>query len=87
MTANGERAKPPEIRTVFLLGRCANGAQRDQGTRVHAIEGRNWKAMCGTTYGKRSAGWMDTDGIYVKHEITCPRCLKRIAKPRKEAAQ
>jgi hypothetical protein len=61
------------IRAVYLLGRCANGAERDKGKLVHAVPDSG-VALCGATYGSRSAGWSrEEDG----QMVTCPRCLRR----------
>ena len=70
------RNDPPhdEITPRRLLGRCANGSERDRGRVAHAV-GRRWAALCGVTPGKRSAGWSDTAAPLV----TCPRCARRWA--------
>ena len=57
-----------------LTGRCANGAERDGGSRWHAISTISGSALCGAFPGRRSAGWGMTRGDYV----TCPRCLKTL---------
>jgi hypothetical protein len=66
-----------EIRTSYLAGRCANGAERDGGTLYHAIPVGSWTAVCGARPGKRSAGWSES-GFERQHEVTCPKCAKRI---------
>lgn len=67
---------------MFLLGRCANGAERDKGTRIHAVPSTGWKALCGATYGRHSGGWQVADGRYpsIAPVVTCPRCLAAVAK-------
>jgi hypothetical protein len=69
-----------EIRTSYLAGRCANGAERDGGTRYHAIPVGSWKALCGAEPGRRSAGWSE-NGFTQSHEVTCPRCPRKVAVP------
>lgn len=64
-----------------LLGRLANGAERDHGRVVHglAIDKGNGKkdiAFCGAKPGRRSVGW----SWHHEKDVTCPRCLKRISK-------
>ena len=67
-----------------LAGRCANGYERDQGRRVHAVSyteslARNGYAIhaaaCGAKPGSRSAGW----SLRTDLAVNCPRCLKRTA--------
>ena len=70
----------PEIEPLYLMGRCANGAEREKGTKVHAVPTTSNKALCGVTYGRRSAGWQVADGRHVGLDITCPRCLARLRK-------
>jgi hypothetical protein len=59
-----------------LLGRCANGAERDTGRVAHAVQGANWSALCGAKPGRRSAGWSE----YEAPLVTCARCARRWAK-------
>ena len=63
-----------------LAGRCANGYERDQGPRVHAVpfsEGlaRNGyvitRALCGAKPGARSAGW----SYFGPRALTCVKCV------------
>ncbi len=61
-------------RVLSMAGRCANGAERDSGTLVHAVEFSNPRALCGAKPGKRSVGWVRPVGTVV----TCPRCLRRL---------
>lgn len=65
-----------------LAGRCANGYERDQGRRIHAVPAsdtlaRNGyvttPAACGAKPGARSAGW----SLRSAEAVNCPRCLKR----------
>lgn len=77
----------------YLTGRCANGAQRDSGTLYHALPVKEYMgglfpssvALCGATFGRRSAGWNAHDKP--DHAITCPKCLKKIAKAQGEVAK
>lgn len=71
--------------SATLAGRCANGYERDQGRRVHAVPTtedllRNGytchAAACGAKPGARSAGW----SLRLDLPVNCPRCLTRIAK-------
>lgn len=57
-----------------MLGRCSNGAELDSGRLSHAVEGNNWKAVCGAEPGRRSAGWAE----YADDQVTCPRCLRKM---------
>lgn len=68
------RAWERSYRAVQLTGRCANGAERDRGRRAHALPHGSYYALCGATYGKRSAGW----STYDEPEVNCPRCLKKM---------
>jgi hypothetical protein len=58
---------------AYLSGRCVNGANGSKGTLYHAVKGD--VALCGRIYGRRSAGW-----YYEGDAVTCPKCLKKIAK-------
>lgn len=42
----------------------------------HALPVGTYKAVCGKTYGKRSAGWSE----YYGRAVTCPACLRKLAK-------
>ena len=64
-------------------GRCFNGAHRDRGQVVHAVNTKDgkepngyWgdKSFCGAEPGLRSYGWSQTD-----KEINCPKCLKKLS--------
>lgn len=70
-------AAPPPARPYYvryLMGRCANGAERDTGRLLHAVKGAT--ALCGKSYGRQSAGWSEhQDGA----AVTCPKCAKKIA--------
>lgn len=63
-----------DLRVLRMTGRCANGAERDKGSRWHAVPaGHPWiKAVCGAQPGQRGNGWSDYPG----DAVTCPRCLK-----------
>ena len=59
-----------------LLGRCANGSERDSGRLFHIIA-ENGGVLCGAKEGqRRSNGWSDV----MENKASCPRCLKRLAK-------
>lgn len=66
-------------------GRCANGYERGQGQRVHAVPTtdellRNGystgKAACGAAPGARSVGW----SLHLDRQVSCPRCISVLAK-------
>jgi len=64
-----------------LTGRCLNGAERDGGTRYHAVDESagfsEWGvAICGAKPGLRGNGF----SYYEGEKVTCPRCLKRLSK-------
>ncbi len=63
-----------------LAGRCADGRERGQGVKFHALpagtsEYTHGPALCGQSGGRRSVGWVIREGAVV----TCPRCLRKIA--------
>ena len=58
---------------LTMTGRRANGGQLDAGRLYHAV-GMDNVAFCGAKHGRRS-DW----SMYHGDEVTCPRCLKRIA--------
>lgn len=75
----------PAHLSATLAGRCANGYERDQGARVHAVPysatlARNGYAIhaaaCGAKPGPRSAGW----SLRTDMQPNCPRCVARLAK-------
>jgi len=56
-----------------LAGGCRTGS--DTGGRLwHALPAGSDVAVCGATYGRRSAGWSEYRG----RVITCRRCLRRM---------
>jgi hypothetical protein len=66
-----------------LFGRCANGAERDQGTRWHLIPTPKpneytiyGPALCGAKPGRTANGFNHYDG----EKVTCPKCLKKVWK-------
>lgn len=59
---------------MSLAGRCANGAERDHGTRHHAVGLNSYKAFCGTLPGRRSVGWSRE-----LTEVSCPRCIAKLS--------
>lgn len=70
-------------------GRCANGAARDGGSRVHAVpltegetrlnDGSARKALCGTQPG-RLAYWCDADQVMHAAAVSCPKCLHKLGR-------
>jgi len=60
-------------RSRYLLGRCANGAERDKGHLIHIVPEESAGALCGASYGRRSAGWSEVS----MDPANCPRCLKK----------
>ena len=65
------------IAILRMTGRCANGAERDGGTRYHAVF--DWRALCGAKPGRLS-DWSSYPG----EAVTCPRCLNRLKKHKEE---
>lgn len=70
----------PTYRPAYLLGKLANGAERDKGRLWHALPTAGGiKALCGAQPGRRSAGWgPHHEGHADGQRITCRKCLKRI---------
>lgn len=69
------------IRIRYLVGRCANGAERDKGRLWHAINKQ--RALCGAKPGRRSAGWGPFPPIRkgeVPERPTCKKCLRKLNK-------
>ena len=65
------------MRVSFMLGRLANGGEKDKGTRLHAIPDGSRKALCGAAPGPRSVGWKEDWGDAPKPgivDVTCPKC-------------
>ncbi|WP_369913924.1 hypothetical protein AB8810_12920 [Xanthomonas sp. NCPPB 3005] len=78
------QTKGVDVVAAKLAGRCANGMERGQGARIHAIPASQIRseyneahgsAMCGATPGRRSVGWTLRAG----EAVTCPRCMKALA--------
>lgn len=59
-----------------LAGRCANGFEGGHGIKWHAVPNDDYKAICGATYGRRSAGWSSYQ--IIGQSVTCPKCIKRL---------
>lgn len=76
--SSGTPAAQREYFIARLSGRCGDGAERDGGTRYHAVAG--WRALCGAAPGRASAGWSEHEG----HAVTCPRCEKKINKSKEK---
>ncbi len=72
------------MKTVYLAGRCRNGAHRDSGTLYHALDtdvdieqGPLFgKAVCGAEPGRTAYGWAEAHKP--EQSVTCPRCLKKL---------
>ena len=64
-----------KVRAARLAGMSRTGSD-SAGTVFHALPLGQYTAVCGKTYGKRSAGWSD----YYGTTVTCPQCLKKMAK-------
>jgi len=72
-----------------LVGRCANGAERDGGIRSHVLmaEGLGLPspcyatAICGAKPGRLSNGWEELDGA---ERPTCSRCERIAARQARE---
>lgn len=64
-------------RITYAVGQCRTGSERG-GPRYHAVPGTSgWdRSLCGYVPGRRSNGWSDYEGT----EVTCPRCLAKLAK-------
>ena len=69
-------------RARILTGRCRTGSERG-GTKAHAVAGdSDWAtALCGAKPGRLSNGWSD----FRPTEITCPKCIAKLAKLNTEA--
>ena len=64
-----------KVRAARLAGMSRTGSDK-AGSVFHALPLGQHTAVCGKTYGKRSAGWSD----YYGTTVTCPQCLKKMAK-------
>jgi hypothetical protein len=68
---NGEAIM--KVYARHLAGRCRTGSD-SKGALAHAVPVGEYTALCGRTYGRRSAGWSD----YYDRALTCPRCLRKM---------
>lgn len=66
------------ITLLMMGGRCADGAERDHGTLIHACAAGEYAALCGRKPGRRSAGWFDAPAGATAP--TCPRCRAKMRK-------
>jgi hypothetical protein len=65
-----------------LAGRCCDGFEKGQGSRVHALINATVQdhtfaygdALCKAKPGRRSVGWSAMEG----YGVTCPKCLKKM---------
>ena len=69
-----------KYQAMKLMGRLADGCERGQGSRYHALpvgtqDYSHGEALCGARAGRRSGGWGKRDG---HDEVTCPRCVSRL---------
>lgn len=62
------------IRPRHMSGRCRTGSDRT-GAVIHAVADSEWTALCGKQPGRTSAGW----SVWIDDEVSCPRCLKKLA--------
>ncbi|MCW0447227.1 hypothetical protein [Xanthomonas sacchari] len=76
---------PTKFVAAKLAGRCANGMERGQGSKQHALPAEqvcfarneaHGKAICGAVPGRRSVGWTVCDD----QDVSCPRCARAIAR-------
>lgn len=72
-TQQGTEQRAPEFSIRRMAGPCANGWERNGGTRWHALPGVSSRALCGA---RTNSFWSDEVGA----AVTCPRCLARLAK-------
>lgn len=77
--------RPAWIFAVRMTGRCADGAERDGGHLIHAVEltgevaergtRPGWqKALCGKAPGRKGNGW--SDRLYRPDQVNCTRCAR-----------
>ncbi len=69
-----------KYKALSLAGRCSNGAERGSGVLAHAVEMDSYIAVCGATFGRRSAGWSETGPT----DVTCSKCLKKLERKKKK---
>ena len=78
----GARIRSVTAMAATLAGRCADGRELGQGSRVHAVNGTlrtdynelHGTALCGAKPGRRSVGWTVAPPAT---EVNCPRCCAR----------
>jgi hypothetical protein len=56
-------------------GSRRSGNESDKGSQFHAVPYNSNRAFCGTEPGDRS-DW----SVYPGNDVTCPRCLAKLAK-------
>jgi hypothetical protein len=56
-----------------LAGKCSNGAERDHGLVIHAVN--DIGALCGAKPGRLSVGWVEP---WDDTPVNCDKCLNRI---------
>lgn len=74
--AEAELVAAKQFLPMEMMGRCADGAQRDSGYIVHAVPPKFHRAYCGKQPGRRSVGWAHREGAVV----SCAGCLKKLNK-------
>jgi len=60
------------IQALRLMGRCADGAERDSGRLCHAVPANTGRALCGAEVGRMSAGWAPGE------TVTCEPCARKL---------
>ena len=64
-----------KVHAARLAGRARTGSD-SAGSVYHALPLGQYTAVCGKTYGRKSAGWSE----YYGTTVTCPKCLRKMAK-------
>lgn len=64
-----------KVHAARLAGMSRTGSD-SAGTVYHALPLGQYTAVCGKTYGRKSAGWSE----YYGRAVTCPKCIKKLAK-------
>jgi len=65
--------KELDYKPCQLAGKCSNGAERDHGLVVHAVNFLG--ALCEAKPGRLSVGWVEP---WNDAPVNCPKCLERI---------
>ncbi len=75
LTAHYSVERELEYKPRQLAGRCLNGAERDHGLVIHAVN--HMGSLCGAKPGRLSAGWVEP--YHDEQQINCEKCTKRIS--------